>query len=89
VSAGKISWMIDENDWLTIIKVDGLAFPAPVNGEDAAKSRLKHMQKYKIGTQMSLEQFCNNEDYNSIMWSIVPETKWTRSNADRRLVINV
>ena len=89
MSAGKISWMIDESNFMTIIKVDGLAFPAPVNGEDAAKSRLKHMQKYKIGTKISLETFCNNEDYNSIMWSIVPETKWTRSNADRRLVINV
>ena len=89
MSAGKISWMIDESNFMTIIKVDGLAFPAPVNGEDAAKSRFKHMQKYKIGTKISLETFCNNEDYNSIMWSIVPETKWTRSNADRRLVINV
>jgi len=89
MSAGKISWMIDENDFMTIIKVDGLAFPTPVNGEDAAKSRIKHMQKYKIGTKISLVQFCSNGDYNSIMWSIVPETKWTRSSADRRLVINV
>jgi len=79
--------MIDENDFMTIIKVDGLAFPTPINGEDAAKSRVKHMQKYKIGTKMSLEQFCNNEDYNSIMWSIVPSSKWTLSNL--RLVINV
>ena len=37
MSAGKISWMIDENDFMTIIKVDGLAFPTPINGEDAAK----------------------------------------------------
>jgi len=87
MSTGKISWMIDENDFMTIIKVDGLAFPTPINGEDAAESRVKHMQKYKIGTKMSLEQFCNNEDYNSIMWSIVPSSKWTLSNL--RLVINV
>ena len=75
MSAGKISWMIDENDFMTIIKVDGLAFPPPINGEDAAKSRIEHMQKYKIGMQMSLEQFCNNEDYNSLMWTIVPSNK--------------
>ena len=75
MSAGKISWMIDENDWMTIIKIDGLAFPEPTNGEDAAKSRFKHMQKYKIGTKISLEAFCNNTDYNSLMWTIVPSNK--------------
>ena len=88
MSAGKISWMIDENDWMTIIKVDGLAFPSPAEGEDVAKSRIKHMQKYKVGTRISLDQFCNNEVYNSIMWTIVPEN-WTRSITQRGLVINV
>ena len=88
MSAGKISWMIDENDWMTIIKVDGLAFHTPAEGEDVAKSRIKHMQKYKVGTRISLDQFCNNEDYNSIMWTIVPEN-WTRSITQRGLVINV
>jgi hypothetical protein len=81
VSAGRISWVIDEQDWMTIVKVDGLAFPAPAQGEDPAKSRLKHMQKYKVGTKISLETFCNNTDYNSIMWSIVP--------SKRNFVINV
>ena len=75
MSAGKISWMIDEKDWMTIIKIDGLAFPEPTNGEAAAKSRIKHMQKYKIGTKISLEAFCNNTDYNSLMWTIVPSNK--------------
>ena len=45
MSTGKISWMIDEKEWMTIIKVDGLAFPEPINGEDAAKSRFKHMHE--------------------------------------------
>ena len=75
MSTGKISWMIDEKEWMTIIKVDGLAFPEPANGEDAAKSRFKHMQKYKIGTKISLEAFCNNTDYNSLMWTIVPSNQ--------------
>ena len=88
MSAGKISWTIDRNDWMTIIKVDGLAFPVPSNGEDGGKVRLNHMQKYKIGTKMSLEQFCNNTDYNSIMWSIVPTTHDLRGT-DIKLVINV
>ena len=81
MSAGKISWMIDEKDWMTIIKIDGLAFPEPTNGEDAAKSRFKHMQKYKIGTKISLEAFCNHTDYNSLMWTIVP--------ANRDFIVNV
>ena len=81
MSAGKISWMIDENDFMTIIKIDGLAFPPPINGEDAAKSRIEHMQKYKIGTKISLEQFCNNTDYNSLMWTIVP--------ANQDFIVNV
>ena len=81
MSAGKISWMIDEKDWMTIIKIDGLAFPEPPNGEDAAKSRIKHMQKYKIGTKISLEQVCNNTDYNSLMWTIVP--------ANQDFIVNV
>ena len=73
---------------MTIIKVDGLAFPSPAEGEDAAKSRIKHMQKYKIGTRISLEQFCNNEDYNSIMWTIVPYVPKV-SPTQRICVINV
>ena len=88
MSTGKISWMIDDNDWLTIIKVDGLAFPKAEEGEDEAKARLKHMKKYKIGTRISLEQFCNNPDYNSLMWTIVPKD-WTHSVTQRQLVINV
>ena len=75
MSAGKISWMIDEKDWMTIIKIDGIAFPEPTNGEDVAKARFKHMQKYKIGTKISLETFCNNTDYNSLMWTIVPSNR--------------
>ena len=81
MSTGKISWMIDEKDWMTIIKIDGLAFPEPTNGEDAAKLRIKHMQKYKIGTKISLEQLCNNTDYNSLMWTIVP--------ANQDFIVNV
>ena len=43
--------------------------------------RIKHMQKYKIGTRISLEQFCNNTDYSSLMWTIVP--------ANRDFIVNV
>ena len=32
MSAGKISWMIDENDWMTIIKVDVWHSPLPPRG---------------------------------------------------------
>lgn len=88
MSTGKISWMIDDHDWMTIIKVDGLAFPTIPEGEDAAKFRFEHMQKYKIGTRMSLENFCNNEDYNSLMWTIIPKD-FVQDKSGRALTINV
>jgi len=80
LSIAKISWSFDnETETLTILKVDGMAFPVAqpdkkgkiVPLKNNSKAFHTHMMKYRPGTTITLDEFCKNQDYYGIMYSIV------------------
>lgn len=81
MSIAKISWSFDaETEMMTILKVDGLAFPVTpqetknkkiVPLKNNAKAFYNHLMKYRPGTTMTLNQFCANKDYYGVMYTIV------------------
>tara|TARA_R100001460_G_scaffold11988_7_gene27761 strand:- start:394 stop:693 length:300 start_codon:yes stop_codon:yes gene_type:complete len=80
MSIAKISWSFDaETEMMTILKVDGIAFPVAkpdkkgkiVPLKSNSKAFFSHMMKYRPGTTMSLDEFCSNQDYYGVMYTIV------------------
>tara|TARA_R100000988_G_C3939260_1_gene135389 strand:+ start:461 stop:763 length:303 start_codon:yes stop_codon:yes gene_type:complete len=81
MSIAKISWSFDaETEMMTILKVDGIAFPTVTQEKKTnkivplrsnSKAFYTHLMKYRPGTTMTLDQFCNNKDYYGVMYTIV------------------
>jgi|TARA_R110000796_G_scaffold60694_1_gene140580 hypothetical protein len=81
MTIAKISWSFDApTEMLTILKIDGMAFKQTgtvdqsnkiVELKNDHKAFHAHLMKYRPGTTITLDEFCNNPDYNGVLYTIV------------------